>query len=138
MSTWYDLCAMSYGQLNVDELKCQCPICDKTMLLGSSYSSNATFTLFKTTGSFYKGYRTHCSNNCFCVDFWVDQTAAKVDNREAILMISRFKISIFGEQVYNHSKTNKMSLKEDLKPVIEKIEYWREDYRYIAELLERG
>lgn len=74
-----------------------------------------------------------CSNGCYKMESWGHMVPYK-----AIVHYESRVFTIFGE-VYTfsslHSREEKKKVKKNL---IERIEYLKKDYRYLAEILERS
>lgn len=114
MITWRELCKVKWDKLDRD-IKCNCPICDKLMLHDD------------TNDSFYKIY---CNSQCFSIEF---NESLYLIRGGVITPKTDFSICMFKKPVYLHEEWV-----IDYDCIDEKIEYWRKDYRYIAEMLERG
>lgn len=125
MSTWFDLCKMDVSELMLKRLRCSCPICDKEM--------------FYPEISSMIGFEIDCSNRCFNIDFWkrvvIDDRLNRVGENNHP---GYFEIRIFDKLEYSHTGRHKYRLNDELQYVYDRINYWREDYKYVAEILERG
>lgn len=86
----------------------KCPICEKELVI-----------------SINNDWAEECNNGCYKLSF---QHSSKV--------------SIFGEEIKliwpkNKDATDREAIEEFNHKLSERINYWREDYRYLAEILDR-
>ena len=121
--TWLELCKLSPENLAVVS-NCQCPICEKEMI----FPERPMFSYY------FQKDEVYCDNGCFRVEFKKKQVIDLVNQGPVIL----FEIYMFEELEHYHVKSHRLNLVKEMQNVKDKIAYWKEDYRYLAEILERG
>lgn len=120
---WFELCKLSFDDLAVAS-SCKCPICEKDMI----FPEKPMFT------TYFQRNEVFCDNGCFYVEFRRKHVIDLVKSGPIIT----FEIYMFGELEHYHVKSHRLKLLEETQSVRDRIAYWKEDYRYLAEILERS
>lgn len=125
MLNWFELCKLPFDKLTSIRI-CNCPICDKQMKFPPARPKHIS----------QDRYEIDCYSNCFNMYFW--RRRKHYNQSNTIEDQSYVEIHIFDHFAYNNIKDSELSFEESIAPVVEKIAYWKKDYRYVAELLERS
>lgn len=97
----------------------QCPICDRELFIELSFFASNRL----------------CPNKCFDITYDDNITLYTVGSKKVETRIKFYVFNIFDEDITRFIDD---SINPDVWRFDQKVAYWRKDYRYLAEILERA